>query len=1307
MNAAERAGRGGRGMRRVARRILRVVLPLLLSAILLLIITLLALRLLLPHWDGLHERLEAGVSAAAGMEMQAETVDLGWRGWAPELVVREVRMAAAGADPLRVEEVGATLDPVASLRDRAPRLRLHVAGMQARLVREADGRVVFHGRSLGTGEGAVLEHAMENWPELDAEQLSLAWEDRVAGVTSAIALEHVHFRIGADGDGLLRLAGALDPETAGGFHLGVRIPASAVRDARFFLDGHDLELAHWAPWLAYLGLPVVDGEADAQVHGELADGRIRKLSGSHAARLHGDEGARDREIGHRFRWRVADDWHESSWVGTHPGSGDLRMRYRLEADAEGPRVNDVELVAREMDAGAYAPLKPLLERVAPELAPQLVRLRPRGRLAEGVLVAGREGEDLRIREAEGDLRSVSLQSDGDWPGIRGMDLLAWWDGDAGEAGARLDAQQVRVEFPRVLGDEILWLDALRGRLLARRHAPGDWSVNAEGLELQADQGGATLRGDLRLDGHDQGPLLAMAMDIHHADGAYAARYLPERYLPATTHDWLAHGIVDGRGTGGAMAYRGRPQAFPFTDHQGVFDLWADIEDGVLDYQEGWPLAEDLEGRLLFRNQAFRTEGARGRILDTRITRGDVEVTDMTGEPDLELDAATEGDAADLLTYLRQAGLGDEVADLRDASSASGPVGLDLQLLLPLSSERMDDLRVAGRLRPQDVALDVPQWPVALSGVAGEIAFDSIDRVQAEALEAGVHGEPVLLDLDWPLDGSAARLALRGPQPLGPWLEDLPELAAHARGRAHWDAELRLGGERDGMRLDLRSDLDGVTIDWPAPVGKAADESRNLELSLPLGNREPATGELILGDVLRADLRLQPEADDDDESPVLQALALGLGRAAAQPPELPAQGAQVAGHFAELDARAWGEALQDAPWAGNVQVAAPDADAPEEVTTGLPLNRLDLRVDEALRWDDLSVTGTRLEAVRDSGGWWLDSRSDWVEGRAGWRYGMTDRRDHLNLDLQRLELPWPETGDEPADDEAPPPVEGVDDPRNWPSVRLTLDSLRLGDYRFAGIRGDLSPDPDGLELGELLVETPEPGVRARGDGGWRVDADGRGNSRLRLELEGEDWGGGLESAGLTRALRGGEGSGALQLDWAGALYRPSLRRLQGEMELALNDGGLSDVEPGAGRLLGLVSLDLLPQRLRLDFRDLFTEGFAFGELDGRAQLGDGVLNVEGLTLEGASAEVRVGGRTDLVAREYDQQVVVVPRLRSALPIAGALLGGPVTGAAVLLVERVLGIGDHMEEAARVEYHVTGPWATPRVETRVEPADEEQE
>jgi uncharacterized protein YhdP len=47
------------------------------------------------------------------------------------------------------------------------------------------------------------------------------------------------------------------------------------------------------------------------------------------------------------------------------------------------------------------------------------------------------------------------------------------------------------------------------------------------------------------------------------------------------------------------------------------------------------------------------------------------------------------------------------------------------------------------------------------------------------------------------------------------------------------------------------------------------------------------------------------------------------------------------------------------------------------------------------------------------------------------------------------------------------------------------------------------------------------------------------------------------------------------------------------------------EPGAARLLGVLSLQALPRRLMLDFSDVFGEGFAFDFVRGDVRIEQGV------------------------------------------------------------------------------------------------------
>lgn len=1289
----------------------RVFSGVVLLLVLLAALALLALRLTLPHWDGLQSWVETAAGQMLQREVSTERIDLGWRGWSPALVAREVTVAMPGADPVEFEALNLSLSVRASLRNRYPALQLRARGASLQLIRHGDGRLSLHGHVLGDGGGAAPGVAVERWPDIELADIALVWDDRVAGLESRLHLSRGSFRSDHTGALGLHLRGELHGAADGRFVLGVDIPDARRRDARFYLDAAEVDLAAWSPWLDHVGWPQLGGLVSLELRGRVRNGRVTWLRGEHDTRLDPDAAGGLAGLGHRFDWRVSDGVHRSSWVGTRPGSGDLRLRYSLSGGTGALVVEALELAARRVEVEPYAPLLRLLEQRAPELAEPLERVRPRGTLDAVRFEARHKDGRLRPVWGEAELRDLHWRAVDHGPGLAGVDgYLQWRDGGA---EIEVDSRNVRFEMPELF-DEPLWLDAARGRLRAERLGDGDWRVSGEGLHLaNAD---AAVRGRLRLllDGHVSGPQIDLALDILRADGDYTARYLPVHHLPANTYRWLAEGIRTAHSPGGGMIFRGRPREFPFANDEGVFDLWADIEEGVLDYQPGWPRAEALRGRLLFHNAGFRAEGASGRILDTEVRDTTVWIDDMLRDPVLGIGGQAEGDGQDLLRYLRQAELLDPAAAFRDAASVEGPTGLGLDIRIPLQQGRVGEARVRGDLELRGNRIEVDGWPTALEAVRGRVQFDSHEHIHAEDVQARVHGEDVTLGADWPLDGGEARIMGRGPQALAPWLEDFPELQPWLDGRAHWRAVLRLGPEIDGVRLELRSDLVGAAIDLPEPLGKSVEASRALDLTLPLGHSAPGIGDLRLGDTLRARMRLAPAAAPEDPAlrgaeprtavtgMALQAMTLELGELEPEPLRLPGSGLELRARLAELDVDSWLDAWERARWTGEVDLggaAAAEAD-------GFALERAQIEVDERIRWDGMEFPGARVHGRQADAGWDFRAQSDWLEGEAAWRPGTAGEADHWDANLRRFVLTGLDWGGEPDPDAMAQPVMAgsLEDPRAWPRIDLTLDSLQLEDYRLAAIRLELEPQPDGLQVRELRARAPEGDLRAQATGSWSVHPDGHGASQLDVALRGRDWGEGLGSAGLSRAMAGGSGRGSLSLAWPGPLYAPRLALLTGDVELALEDGRLVDVDPGAGRLMGLVSLDVLPRRLRLDFRDVFVEGFSFDDLEATAVLGDGDLVVPELTLSGPAAQVRVAGRTGLVARDYDHHIVVVPRLRTALPLVGAVLGGPVTGAMVLLVERVLGIGDQIEEASRVEYLVTGSWEEPEVTTLVEPADD---
>jgi uncharacterized protein YhdP len=152
-----------------------------------------------------------------------------------------------------------------------------------------------------------------------------------------------------------------------------------------------------------------------------------------------------------------------------------------------------------------------------------------------------------------------------------------------------------------------------------------------------------------------------------------------------------------------------------------------------------------------------------------------------------------------------------------------------------------------------------------------------------------------------------------------------------------------------------------------------------------------------------------------------------------------------------------------------------------------------------------------------------------------------------------------------------------------------------------------------------------------------------------------------------------------------------------MSFSVVDGKILNANPGAGRLLGLISVTALPRRLALDFRDVFASGFSFDQASGTLRLESGTAYTNDFEMESTAATLAIEGSSDLVRQEFDYRLSVRPGVSQALPVIGAIAGGPTGAAAGLALQGLL--RNALGEAAEARYSITGGWAEPEV-TRLE-------
>jgi uncharacterized protein YhdP len=231
----------------------------------------------------------------------------------------------------------------------------------------------------------------------------------------------------------------------------------------------------------------------------------------------------------------------------------------------------------------------------------------------------------------------------------------------------------------------------------------------------------------------------------------------------------------------------------------------------------------------------------------------------------------------------------------------------------------------------------------------------------------------------------------------------------------------------------------------------------------------------------------------------------------------------------------------------------------------------------------------------------------------------------------------------------------------------------------------------MHVEQLDTTSPDLAIRASGD--W-TRIEGRERSNFHIGFSAGDLGGMLKALGFSGLIEGGQTQAELQATWPGAPSAFELQRVDGRLSATVGKGRVLEVNPGAGRLFGLLSLTEIPRRLALDFSDFFKSGLAFNEITGSFTLDGGNAFTEDLRIDSPAAEILVRGRTGLKLKDYDQTMEVLPRAGSMLPAIGAIAAGPAGAALGAVAQAVL--QQPIKQMARTLYRVQGSWAEPDID-----------
>jgi uncharacterized protein YhdP len=261
-----------------------------------------------------------------------------------------------------------------------------------------------------------------------------------------------------------------------------------------------------------------------------------------------------------------------------------------------------------------------------------------------------------------------------------------------------------------------------------------------------------------------------------------------------------------------------------------------------------------------------------------------------------------------------------------------------------------------------------------------------------------------------------------------------------------------------------------------------------------------------------------------------------------------------------------------------------------------------------------------------------------------------------------------------------------DPRQIPPLRLQAKHFAYAGNDFGALTAATSQRLAGLHLDNLSMTSDTLRITSSGD--WAVDK-GRQVSSFTITMESDNLQKAFALFGNVGAIENGKGRSDIVARWNGAPGAFAYERLNGNLRLNFKKGRVLGIEPGAGRVFGLLGT--------LNFNDLFSKGFTFDRIEGDFSIKDGNAYTDNLAMEGPVAKVAIQGRVGLAAKDYDQRVTVTPRSSTTLPLAGALAGGLPLGAAVFLFQKLLQPG--LDRLTRYQYTVKGSWDNPVIDVPV--------
>lgn len=1305
-----------------------------LLALLLFCALLLGLGWALLHWmivpriDEFRPALQNLARQATGLQIEIGQLQARSSGLMPSFELSQVSLLDTQGQPaLRLPRVLVAISPrsVAKLGLE----QLVIEGAELELRRTRDGRLVLAGIDMSAAPQMEIQPALD-WLFSQTEWALrgglVRWHDELQNVR--LELRQVDWVMRNSGQRhQMRLDATPDPQWGDRFSLRglLRQPllsggAGNWRswNGELYAEFGRIEAAPLQAYARLAGIEVEEGRGairswmDVQkgrVVGILADVQLQELRAQAGPKL---PPLRLKQVQGRLGWQQMDRSVQASAESLSVESldGQRWSAGQLRWTGQGADLQNLTRQQFEADQLDLASLTSLALRLPlpTGLQDPLRSLQAQGRV-EGLQMSWQGPlEKPEQAQASARIRQLALAAgpppaDGSpgRPGLQGADLDFQWkrDKEQDSAQGQLRLEGGWLELPGVFAEPRVALESLSvGWKL--RHSAGGTEISVESGQLRNSDAQAQFQGHWKRQGTGPGEL-DLQGQIAQADGSRVHRYLPLT-LGEGTRRYLQEALPQGQLSEARFKVKGALARFPFRQaSEGEFQVSARLRNARYQYvpaylgsgSKPWPALERLEGQIQINRNSLQISQASAQVAGLPglgLSKVQARIAELGPQARVEVSGDLKGPLAQALRLVQTTPLSTLTRGALDTANGAGAAEIALRLNLPLDD--LSQSTVQGTLILPGNELQISSDLPPLNPVKANLQFTQnslqISSAQARVLGGEMRFEGALRARTRETGEPEAQIRAQG-QLTAEALQQirgiagLAHLARSASGSTSYNATISL---RQGwLEFNLQSRLQGLGLNLPEPLNKPASSEwpLRIERSMVLASLDRRPQDRIR-------LQLGP----------LSGLKDGLQVSYLR--DVSGDSAQVLGGEIAL-----GAPLQDAsPGAVRALIDLPslDLDSWNKFSAGFPAGETGATTGSgympsilSLRTDSLRAQGHTFQqlvvgATREGTSWRANIHATELSGYAEYRASSPSTAGRVYARLARLALGQGSSSN----------VEALLDnqPSTVPALDIVVDDLELRGRDLGRLEMEaVNRNSGGVRewrLNKLSLSVPEAKLSATGN--WAAAPGARPNAprltQLNFGLDIEDSGALLKRMGIDGAVRRGKGKMEGRIGWSGSPLNFNTQSLQGQFVVDLESGQFLKADPGAARLLGVLNLQSLPRRLTLDFRDVFSEGFAFDWIRGEVIVEQGVARTESLRMKGVNAAVLMAGTADVARETQDLRVVVIPEINAGTASLLAAAVNPIVGLGTLIAQWLL--RRPLNEATTQEFTVRGTWADPVIE-----------